>query len=322
MRHMPNPKYWRAFFALLFTSAIVLTACSKHAPLASEAKRFHLKGKIISVDAANNSLTVDHEAIPGFMAAMTMPYSVRSAQALADLGPGDEITADVVVPEDGSAYLENIVVTKKGSGTAPPPSGAFHYPEPGEKVPDFAFINQEGKRIHISSFRGSALIVTFIYTRCPYPDYCPLVSKGFAHIYAATRKDVSPKSNVRLLSVSFDPEHDTPPVLRKYAEIFKQTADGSIFDRWEFAAAPRSKLKDIASFFGLYYSGLGNQIVHSMSTTVISPVGTVYKWYDNNDWKPTDLVADAAASLRQKSEAKPSARAQVIAPAAAASRAN
>jgi protein SCO1/2 len=136
------------------------------------------------------------------------------------------------------------------------------------------------------------------------------------------RKDVSLKSNVRLLSVSFDPEHDTPPVLRKYAEIFKQTADGSIFGRWQFAAAPRSKLKDIASFFGLYYSGSGNQIVHSMSTTVISPQGTVYKWYDNNDWKPTDLVADAAASLRQKSEAKPSARAQVIAPAAAASRAN
>jgi protein SCO1/2 len=116
---MPNSKCWRAFFALLFTSAIVLTACSKHAPPASEAKRFHLKGKIISIDVANNSLTVDHESIPGFMDAMTMPYSVRSARALAGLGPGDEITADVVVPEDGSAYLENIVVTKKGSGIAP-----------------------------------------------------------------------------------------------------------------------------------------------------------------------------------------------------------
>ena len=321
MQHMPNSKCRQigTFSALLFAFAIVLAACSKPA---QQAKHFHLKGKIILIDAANNSLLIDHEAIPGFMDAMTMPYSVRSAEELAGPRPGDEITADVVLPEGGSAYLENIVVTKKGSGTASTPTGALHHPEPGEKVPDFAFINQEGKRIRISSFRGSPLIVTFIYTRCPFPDYCPLVSEDFAQIYAATRKSVSPKSNVRLLSVSFDPEHDTPPVLRKYADTFRQTTGGSIFDRWEFAAPPPDKLREIVSFFGLYYSGSGNQIVHSMSTTVISPHGTVYKWYSNNDWKPTDLIADTSASMQKKSEPEPHARAQVIAPAPAASRAN
>ncbi len=109
----------------------MLTACSKPAPSApaeAQAKRFHLVGKIVSIDAANNSLTIDHQAIPGFMDAMTMAYSVRSAQALTGLGPGDEITADVVVPDVGNAYIENIMVTKKGAGM---PSGGA----PGGREP-------------------------------------------------------------------------------------------------------------------------------------------------------------------------------------------
>ena len=117
----------RIFFSLLFASAIFLAACGNPAPAA---KRFHLKGKIVSLDAANNSLTIDHEDIPGFMGAMTMPYFVRSASALAGLGPGDEITADVVVPDAGATYVENIVVSKKAGPSAPPPSGALLHSAP------------------------------------------------------------------------------------------------------------------------------------------------------------------------------------------------
>ena len=291
---------------------IMLAACNKPAA-APQVKRFHLKGRIVLIDAANNSLTIAHEAIPGFMDAMTMPYSVKSAQSLAGLNPGDEITADVVVPDDSPVYIENIVVTQKNTGAAAAPKGISHHPEPGEKVPDFAFLDQDGKRIHLSSFRGSPLLVTFIYTRCPYPQFCPLVSKGFAKIYAATHANAAPGSKVRLLSVSFDPEHDTPEVLRKFADTFKKTADGPIFDRWEFAAAPRNKLNEIADFFGLYIEGQSPVIVHSMSTTVISPEGTVYSWYDNSDWQPVQLVADATAST-EPSNADSSARAQVVAP--------
>jgi protein SCO1 len=303
--------------AVALLSVWGMAACSKHP--APQVKRFHMQGKIISIDAANNSLTIDHQAIPGFMDAMTMAYPVHSAQALAGLAPGDEITADVVVPEDSSLYLENIVVTKKGTGAAAP-TGALNPPQPGEKVPDFAFVDQDGKRIHISSFRGSPLVVTFIYTRCPYPDYCPLVSKGFAQIYALTRNTAG-HQKVRLLSVSFDPDHDTPPVLREYAQRFKTTAGGALFDRWEFAAAPKDKLKDIANFFGLYYEESGPQIIHSMSTTVISPEGTVYKWYDSSDWKASDLVADATATLQDKASGG-SARAQEVAAAAASPQRN
>jgi len=293
-----------------------------------QAKRFHLTGKIVAVDAAKNSLTIDHQAIPGFMDAMTMEYTVNSAQPVTGLGVGDEITADVVVPDIGNAYIENIMVTKKGSAALQAPAGAAasaigatHEPQPGEKVPDFAFINQDGNRIHLSSFRGDALLVTFIYTRCPYPEYCPLLSKNFARVYAATGKS-RPASRVRLLSVSFDPEHDTPAALKRYAETFRQTAGGPVFDRWEFAAPPAKELKDVANFFGLYFSGTGDQIVHSMSTTVISPEGIVSKWYRDSAWAPSDLVADATATLRDQPEAGAATRAQVLASGTSTSHAN
>lgn len=287
---------------LLAALASGLTGCSKSQQSApaqeqSQTKRYHLVGKVVSVDQQQASLMVDGQEIPGFMAAMTMPYPVRDTKALGTLGPGDEITADVVVAPDG-AYLENIVVTKKGDSSAQP-KGASHQPAPGEKVPDFAFIDQDGKRIHLSSYRGDVLLVTFIYTRCPFPTFCPLVSKNFASIYADLHKNPALGPKVRLLSVSFDSAYDTPAVLRKYADTFSQTTDGKPFDRWEFATAPAKNLPQIAEFFGLYYTISGDQIVHSMSTTVISPDGTVYKWYDDNNWTPADLIQAATQSLQQ-----------------------
>ena len=261
-------------------------------------KRFHLVGKVVAVDAQGSSVVVDHEAIPGFMDAMTMAYPVRDVKVLTPLNVGDEITADVVVASDG-AYLENIVVTKKGTGGKGAPPSSQHQPQPGEKVPDFALINQDGKRIHLGSFHGHVLLVTFVYTRCPFPDFCPLVSRNFAQVYAATRKNPDLASKIRLLTVSFDPEHDTPKVLRAYGESFRETAGAIPFDRWEFAVAPQSDLKEVADFFGLYFTPEHDQIVHSLSTTVISPAGKVYKWYEDNQWVPDDLVADATAVLQQ-----------------------
>ena len=291
--------YQRAVASLALLAAVIAlgaAGCKKKEQ--EQVRRYHLKGKVVSVDLQQGYAVINHENIPGFMDAMTMPYPVRDTHLLQGLGAGDEITADVVVSSDG-AYLENIVVTKKGEGAKDKPTTRTHQPQPGEKVPDFALINQDGKLVRLDSFRGDVLLVTFIYTRCPFPDFCPLVSKNFASIYAATRKNQPPDSKIRLLSVSFDPEHDTPGVLRRYAETFRETTGGQPFDRWQFAAVPPKELAKVADFFGLTYSSTDGQIEHSLSTTVISPSGTVYKWYYGNEWKPADLIEDAAQALAQ-----------------------
>jgi protein SCO1 len=268
-------------------------------------KRYKLVGKIVSIDASQKTLNVDGQDIPGFMAAMVMPYPVLHASQLNGLEPGDEITADIVVNEsDSSAHLENIVVTKKAGGK---PTGELHIPQTGDQVPDFAVVNQNNRRVHLSAFRGHVLLVTFIYTQCPFANYCPLVSHDFAEIYAQTKKDPKLAKSVRLLTISFDPQHDTPAVLRKYGESFRDVTGVAPFDRWEFAAAPSKELPEMANFFGLTYSNQNGKIVHSMSTTVIAPDGKVYKWYDGSDWQPSQLVADATQALRQDSSANMSA---------------
>jgi protein SCO1/2 len=287
-------------FLLAFSS--LLAGCSAKSQSQVQSQRYHLVGKVVSVDTAEGILLVDHQAIPGYMDAMTMPYPVPYTVALAALGAGDEITADVVVTATGG-HLENIVVTKKGAAGASPAPARMHEPQPGDRVPDFTLINQDGKRIHLSAYRGHVLLITFIYTRCPFPDYCPLVSRDFAQIYAATRNAAAPTSGIRLLSVSIDPQHDTPAALRAYAATFSQITGALPFDRWEFATAPPEELKKMADFFGLYFDRESGVIVHSMSTSVISPQGEIYKWYSDNDWSPTDLIADAAQAAKTQATA-------------------
>jgi len=286
------------FCALILAALAFVSAGCKSKP-AESGPRFHLHGKIVSVSAKDGSATVDHDAIPDFMGAMTMPYPVPDAKVLATLARGDEITADVVVTE-GVPDLENVVIVKKAPQPKPDPasSSSFHVPQPGDAVPDFALLDQNGKRIHLRSFRGDALLLTFIYTRCPFVDFCPKVSDNFAHVYAMLRDETGPQSRIRLLSVSFDPAHDTPAVLRQYAASFSHTTGTDRpFDRWDFAAAPEKELPEIAKFFGLYYNAKEGQITHSMSTSLISPDGKIVAWFHDNDWNPSDLMADATKTV-------------------------
>jgi protein SCO1 len=305
----------RAGLAIAVALAVsAFAGCSKQAPPQSaqqptqqsaqppaNAKVYHLHGKVISVDQANKSLMIDGDDVPGFMSAMTMPYPVRNKDEMTKVSPGDEINADIIVPQgDDSPYIQNIAVVKKGAGVPASTSSSSvsdHEPQPGDAVPDFALIGQNGKRIHLSSYRGEALLITFIYTRCPFPDFCPLVSRNFAKIYADTKSNPELRSHMRLLSVSFDPDHDTPEVMRQYAKTFDGTTGGNPYGRWEFAVIPKDELQKVTDFFGVTVANNGGTLVHSMSTSVITPDGKIYSWREDTDWKPEDLIADATAAL-------------------------
>jgi protein SCO1/2 len=239
-------------FAILSISLgmiVALAACHSQPPLPEQ--RFDLRGKVMGIDKSAGTVTLQHEAIPGYMAAMTMDYPVKDRWAFDVLKTGQTVRATLVVASD-RAWLEGIVVAEEAKpDTKSPEANESGQSALGKEVPDFLLINQDGKRIHLHQYRGKALLLTFIYTRCPLPNYCPLLSKNFAEILEQTEGDSKLRASVHLLSVSIDPEFDKPAVLRSYGQT---CAGGShAFDRWEFASGTPEQVRSVAEFFGLKY---------------------------------------------------------------------
>ncbi len=263
---------------------------------ADHMKRYSLKGTVISVDKNAGTANLSNEPIPGFMEAMVMPYSVKPASTLDQLRPGDSIIADVVVGPN-QYWLENVKVTGHAQLPASEkPTASLHTPQPGEQVPDFQLINQNAQQISLRQYRGETLLLTLVYTRCPFPDFCPRVSHEFAAIDKEVLADPARYGKTHLLSVSFDPAHDTPKVLRAYGFSCAGSKDPALFRHWEFAAIPKAELPKFANYFALTLENDDGLITHSLSTTVISPDGKIYRWYHGADWQATDLLQDLAAS--------------------------
>jgi protein SCO1/2 len=266
------------------------------------AKRYPFTGRVISIDSQAQSAVIDGAAIPGFMDAMAMPYKVKPAAILNQLTPGDTISAEVVVVPDPKnddaapdSWIENVKVTAHNETAPAAAANSLHMPAPGENVPDFAFTNQSGKRISLKRYGGKVLFVTFIYTRCPFPDFCPRMSSNFAEIYKQIGTNPA-LARSHLLSISFDPEHDTPKVLRDYGFSVAHTHDPALFNRWEFVAPSTADLPKIAEFFALTVKPEGGLITHNLSTAVIGPDGKIVKWYHGSDWQVSDLINDAATA--------------------------
>jgi protein SCO1 len=260
-------------------------------------KHYSIQGEVISADPAKKLLTVKHGDIPGLMPAMTMTYQVAEPKQIESLQPGDKITADLVVSES-KGRLEKIVLVSKGDGKASPGTSQ-RIPEKGDTVPDFALVNQDGKIIHFGDYRGKVLLVTFIYTRCPLPDFCPRMNENFRAVQKLLQDVPGSTERAEFLSISFDPEHDTPAVLKHYASLYKKSAAGEKSFDWQFAAPSVKDLPDLAQFFGLVIQPAQAQIVHSLSTTVIGPDGKVEKWFSDNEWTPADAAQAMAASIQR-----------------------
>ena len=260
----------------------------------SDAKRYDLKGKVLAVDLEKHVVTVSHEDVKGYMPAMTMPFTVANEADLQILAPDDEIQATLVI--DGKhSWLEDLIITRQ-SATAPAMPGA-QMAKAGDEVPNFTLRNQDNREIHIKDYRGKTLLLTFIYTRCPVPDYCTLMSDNFAQIDRALGQDPELYGKTHLLSISIDPEYDTPKVLRSYGAAHTERYQSETFAHWEFAGGTKEQVKEIAQFFGLTYFPEKDQIIHALRTVIVDPDGKVVKIYGGNDWKVDEVVAELRKTL-------------------------
>src|SRR5206468_12606069 len=155
---------------------------------------------------------------------------------------------------DGRAtWLEDVVITQEGPTTVTASGAEANETKPGDEVPNYGLVNQDAKPIKIQDYRGKALLLTFIYTRCPVPEYCTLMSNNFAEIDKELQKDAALYERTHLVSISFDPEYDRPQVLRSYGAAHTGNYDKETFSHWEFTAGDAAEVKKMAQFFGFTY---------------------------------------------------------------------
>ena len=279
-----RPSYSQGMRAAACVLALLLVttfACSR-------ARRYELHGQILAVDATRQEITVRHGDVKGFMPGMTMPFSVSDSRTLAERKPGELIKATLVVTNE-RGHLENVVRT----GEAPlPPDLPRPRPAPpleiGAAVPDAPFVDQDARMRRLSEWRGKTLAVTFVYTRCPLPDFCPLIDKNFAAVQRSLSTDAALAARVHLLSVSFDPDHDSPEALRGHA-----SHAGSDPALWTWLTGERSAIDTFGSQFGVSVireNQPPEQITHNLRTAIIDRDGRLAQVFNGNEWKPAELV--------------------------------
>jgi protein SCO1/2 len=281
----------RRVLELAFLVCLLTPACKGKAPAAG-GPRYPLAGKVVEVDVVGRTITIAHGDIPGFMSAMTMPFVVleKDAALLKDLGVGDEVTA-TLVSRDSRFWLEELAVVRKGTpdpnAQAPP---AAHLAKPGDSLPAVALVDQDGNVLRLGDLRGQAVALTFVYTRCPLPDYCPLMMRNFQRAESLLIADAALRERTRLVTVSFDPKHDTPEVLRRFGAIFQETRPP--FAHWTLATGDEDAIRTLGQALELVYVEESRSFTHNLRTAVVGPDGKLRRLFRGNAWKPEELVAE------------------------------
>ncbi len=260
-----------------------------------------LKGVVGKVEKDNGHVTIRHQAIPGFMDAMTMRFSLKDRALLEDLRPGDEVEGTLRVETRGGVV--NDYELRGLAVTSPAPRQAMVIDlakgkiqlravpkrlEVGDQVADFAMTTQDGKVLRLADLRGKVVALTFIYTRCPLPDFCPLMDRKFSALAQSISAFPERAKHIRLISLSFDPEHDTPDILRKHALI-----RGATPPLWSYAVASHEELAKIAPALGLFYGPTQGEIAHNLCTAIIDRQGKLARvevGTQRNRWETADLL--------------------------------
>jgi protein SCO1/2 len=288
-----------ALFVLLGALAAGAAGCKSSPP--PNVREYPITGQVLTIKPDKTEVTVKHDDVPGFMPAMTMPFAIKDPKLLDGLAPGDLIKATLVVTDEES-YLSAIQKTGEAPVTDRIDGEAglvvAELLVAGESVPDLNLTCADGTTRKISDYRGQVLLVTFIFTRCPLPDFCPRMDAHFAQVQASMKRQPRLRDAVRLLSISFDPDYDTPAVLRAHAA--RVGADPAL---WHYATAPRDAIDAFGAHFGLTIQRKGadgSNITHNLRTVMVGRDGALAKTYNGSQWSPSEVVADLEELARRQ----------------------
>ena len=286
----------KSITALFCLGILVLTVgCHSSAPTANSdptATSYAAQGVVEQIATDHHQVTIHHQAIPGYMMEMTMDFPVNDASELNGISNGDNVTFTLVVNKD-TAYVKDIHRTGHTDQPAtnamsmPMPNDTMPKLKPGDKLPDSELLAEDGKTIHLSDFRGKAVALTFFFTRCPLPNYCPLMNRNFSQTRNILLSTPNAPKNWQFLSISFDSEFDRPENLTTYGDFYRRNNP----DRWLFASASSATLADLAPRIGLMIMGQDAKITHNLRTVVIDPQGSLYRQFNDNLWTPEQLAS-------------------------------
>ncbi len=285
----------------MVAAAICATGCGRSSDLDAAARAtagpntnqqiFQVKGVVVELKPREKSVIIRHEEVPDYMPAMTMPFDVRDTNELAGLEAGDPVSFRLLVT-DTEGWIDRIQKTGPKTNT-PPTTGAFRVVrdvEPlnvGDVLPEYRFTNQFGKSFSTTNFQGEALAIEFLFTRCPLPNFCPFLANNFGEAQKQLLTLPNVPTNWHLLTISFDPEFDTPDVLKGYAEHYEYNPA-----HWTFATGALIDITAIGEQFGLKFASEGGSISHNLRAVVVDGSGLVRKIFVGNEWKPDELVME------------------------------
>lgn len=265
---------------------------------------YAVTGVVEELRLGDSNVVVRHEAIPGFMMAMKMPFTARDTREIANLKQGDRITFRLLVTDDES-WIDSVV--RQGVVEAPPASFPYEQSrivrdveplEVGDAMPDYVFTNQFGQPTRLPDFRGKAVALTFIFTRCPLPDFCPRMLKNFSAVHEALAARSGSATNWHLVTLTIDPVFDTPEVLRRHAETYNYDAR-----RWTFLTGALIDVDALTEQLGVVFRRQTPDALpdHNLRTAVIDPEGRLRKVIIGNTWKPEEVIEDMLAVMAGRS---------------------
>jgi protein SCO1/2 len=268
-------------------------AAAAIAPAPPSERRFDLTGVVVSADAKRKVLVVRHNAVPGYMDSMTMEFPVSAGDA-AVARPGELIRAQLIVDRAGSARLEQIWPDDKVSLDSVDAGarmlrqdtfskGGSAYREVGDQVPQFVLYDQDGRVVDSARFRGTQVMLNFIYTRCPIATMCPLSTQKMAAAQRLAR--AAGVTHIQFVSITLDASYDTPGILRQYAD-----ERGIDTGNFSFLTGPAAAIRDLLTQFGVIAQFNGNILDHTLATLLIDEKGRVAWRADGSQWEPEEFV--------------------------------
>jgi len=283
--------------SLLFS--LLLASCGKKEQKETDLVTFPLRGEVVGIDTANDVVTIAHEAIPNYMNAMVMPFKVKDPALFQGIAIGDSVGATLAISRTES-WLEGLHLLRKGENVqaaAPEEITRKHLYGEGDTLPDESFINQEGKTVRLGDLKGKTVGLTFVYTRCPLPDFCIRMSENFRRLQKLLTAEPSLQGKWHLISISFDPKYDRPSVLKQYGRNY-----GADFSTWDFVTDPDTSgrmLQRFAEGFGLTYVPEQGSFTHNLRTAILDKEGRLRKVIVGNEWKPEEAAKDMRESSEQ-----------------------